>query len=86
MKGTTIEANAAMRLTPPMITNASRITVHTATTHLDTPQDWFIAEAIELDCTLGSNTPQASTVTAAKMRPYTLNSGAALVCAMALLR
>jgi hypothetical protein len=66
MNGTTMDANVAIRLTPPMITNASTITMPTATHHLDQPQAEFIAEAIELDWTLGSSKPIARMVTAAK--------------------
>ncbi|GFG49922.1 hypothetical protein MAGR_13630 [Mycolicibacterium agri] len=86
MNGTTIDANAAIRLTPPMMTNASTMTVPTATHHLLKPHAEFIAEAIEFDCTLGSRSPHASTVTAAKTKPYALKKGRAEVCASALLR
>ncbi|AMO60824.1 Uncharacterised protein [Mycolicibacterium phlei] len=57
------------RLTPPMITKASTITVPTATHHFEKPQAPSIAEAIEFDWTLGSSRPHASTVTAAKRNP-----------------
>ena len=69
MNGTTIDAKAAMRLTPPMMTKASTITVPTAIHHLSKPQAEPIAEAMELDWTPGSSTPQARIVTAAKINP-----------------
>jgi hypothetical protein len=62
------------------------MTVPTATHHFENPHAEFIAEAIEFDCTLGSNRPHANTVTAAKTKPYTLNNPAARVCAMPRLR
>ena len=86
MNGTTIEANAAMRLTPPMITKASTITMPTPTHQVEKPHAEFMAAAIEFDWTLGSNRPHASTVTAANSNPYTLKNPAARVCARARLR
>ena len=86
MNGTTIDANAAMRFTPPMITKPSTITVPTATHHFEKPHAEFIAEAIEFDCTLGSSRPHARIVTAANSRPYSLKNGRAAVCSNALLK
>lgn len=86
MNGTTTEANAAMRFTPPMITKASTMTVATPMTHGETPHAPLIADAIEFACTPGSRTPHASIVTAAKTSPYTLKALAARVWAIARLR
>jgi hypothetical protein len=62
------------------------MTVPTATHHFENPHAEFIAEAIEFDCTLGISRPHASTVTAAKTKPYTLKKPAALVWANARLK
>jgi len=70
MNGTTNSAKRAMRLTPPKMMKPSATATTSALTQVGTPQAVFMPWAMLLACTPGSSSPEAITMTMAKIQAY----------------